>query len=136
MFCSNCGEKIEDGSVFCPFCGANLAQDGTESAQAEEPQMQWIPSPEAMQPRPVQQPVQQPAQQPVQQPVQQPTYQQPVQQPTYQQPVQQPTYQQPVQQPVQHVADASDQDQVNNLPLAGIIAGALVLITIIVCFIR
>lgn len=27
MFCFNCGKEIEDGSVFCPFCGTKLVQD-------------------------------------------------------------------------------------------------------------
>lgn len=39
MFCTNCGSKIEDGSVFCPNCGAAM--------MAEEPA-------EAVQPEPVQ----------------------------------------------------------------------------------
>ncbi len=25
MFCSNCGKQIEDGSLFCPSCGASVA---------------------------------------------------------------------------------------------------------------
>lgn len=27
MFCKNCGNKIEDGIVFCPECGASIAND-------------------------------------------------------------------------------------------------------------
>ncbi len=29
MYCKNCGEKIEDGGVFCPRCGAPVASDST-----------------------------------------------------------------------------------------------------------
>ena len=24
MFCTNCGQKIDEGSKFCPFCGNKL----------------------------------------------------------------------------------------------------------------
>ena len=31
MFCSNCGSKIEEGSVFCPTCGKKLITEATPS---------------------------------------------------------------------------------------------------------
>lgn len=34
MFCSNCGEKIEDSSSFCKNCGAKITNnDKTERVQ-------------------------------------------------------------------------------------------------------
>ena len=29
MYCSNCGKTIDDSSVFCQFCGARVAQQGS-----------------------------------------------------------------------------------------------------------
>ena len=29
MYCSNCGKTIDDSSVFCPSCGARVAQQGS-----------------------------------------------------------------------------------------------------------
>ena len=29
MYCSNCGKSIDDSSVFCPFCGARVAGQGS-----------------------------------------------------------------------------------------------------------
>ena len=37
MFCTECGTKIEDGSLFCPNCGAKLAAATPEPAEAEKP---------------------------------------------------------------------------------------------------
>lgn len=38
MFCSNCGNQIEDGSGFCPFCGAaqNTQQQYTQQASQQQ----------------------------------------------------------------------------------------------------
>lgn len=43
MFCKNCGAKLEEGSVFCPMCGTNNAQDAAGETQdnvsaAQQPQ--------------------------------------------------------------------------------------------------
>lgn len=35
MFCSNCGNQLADGSKFCPFCGAQLAQPQQQAAPAQ-----------------------------------------------------------------------------------------------------
>ena len=98
MKCSNCGEELNDGTVFCPHCGAkveaqeNVAQEPIpeenepivenvvqqESAPiVEEPVAAPVQEPAAAQPV-FEQPVQQPIQQNVQQTVQQPVYEQPV----------------------------------------------------------
>lgn len=29
MYCGNCGNKVEDGTKFCPFCGSRLASAGS-----------------------------------------------------------------------------------------------------------
>ncbi len=77
MFCSKCGAKIEDDSVFCSVCGQ------PQQAQPQQPVLMQPQQPVQMQPQ-YQQPVQQiPPQQQYQQPVQQisqvpPQYQQAV----------------------------------------------------------
>ena len=42
MFCSNCGEKIEENVNFCPYCGANLgsAQKEVVKSVQYQPQVQ------------------------------------------------------------------------------------------------
>ena len=32
MFCQNCGKEIEDGSLFCGYCGASQEAPSTETA--------------------------------------------------------------------------------------------------------
>lgn len=34
MFCSDCGQKIEDNSKFCPYCGKVLVKDKKENADS------------------------------------------------------------------------------------------------------
>lgn len=34
MFCSNCGNTIEEGSLFCPYCGAKLSAPSVEPKKA------------------------------------------------------------------------------------------------------
>ena len=29
MYCGNCGNKVEDGTKFCPFCGSKLTSAGS-----------------------------------------------------------------------------------------------------------
>lgn len=41
MFCKQCGKEIEDGSSFCPFCGANQAADAQASQQAQQTQQTY-----------------------------------------------------------------------------------------------
>ncbi len=38
MFCKQCGKEIEDGSTFCPFCGASQADDAQAQQQAQPAQ--------------------------------------------------------------------------------------------------
>ena len=38
MFCQNCGNQIDDNSVFCPYCGFNSQQMGMQQ-QTGQPQM-------------------------------------------------------------------------------------------------
>ena len=40
MFCKQCGKEIEDGSSFCPFCGAGQADDAQAQQQAQNQQAQ------------------------------------------------------------------------------------------------
>lgn len=40
MFCKQCGKEIEDGSSFCPFCGASQADDAQPQQQAQNQQAQ------------------------------------------------------------------------------------------------
>lgn len=39
MICNKCGSQIADGSVFCPSCGANLAQP-TQNQSYQQPNYQ------------------------------------------------------------------------------------------------
>ena len=36
MFCQNCGKEIEDGSLFCGYCGASQEAPSTETADDSE----------------------------------------------------------------------------------------------------
>ena len=97
MFCQNCGTFLENGTKFCPNCGAPVAApeivrepvvpQETIAPQAEEPTVM------------VREPVYQEPAAPVYQQPEAPAYQQPeapaYQQPVYEQP-QAPAYQQPV----------------------------------------
>ena len=44
MFCENCGQRIEDDSRFCPFCGHPTALAGQQAKEAA-PQEQPVPGP-------------------------------------------------------------------------------------------
>lgn len=37
-FCTNCGGQIPEGTAFCPTCGAAVAQDANQQAQAQTQQ--------------------------------------------------------------------------------------------------
>ena len=37
-FCTNCGGQIPEGTSFCPTCGAAVAQDANQQAQAQTQQ--------------------------------------------------------------------------------------------------
>lgn len=39
MFCGNCGKELEEGAVFCPYCGTKLGSDneGEDNGQMQEP---------------------------------------------------------------------------------------------------
>lgn len=43
MFCKYCGAQIDDGSVFCNQCGANLSQPAAQPAAQPQPQKQTQP---------------------------------------------------------------------------------------------
>lgn len=43
MFCKQCGKEIEDGSTFCPFCGAGQADDAQAAQQQAQPAQQAQP---------------------------------------------------------------------------------------------
>ena len=60
MFCKNCGKQIRDGSIFCKYCGTNLAPriSQTEVKQAAQPEVKQVMQPEIAQ---VERPVQAPA---------------------------------------------------------------------------
>ena len=36
MWCPNCGEKLEDDSVFCPECGARVWEEPEEESGYEK----------------------------------------------------------------------------------------------------
>ena len=36
MYCKKCGKQVEDGSSFCPYCGADLKEQEVEVVEAEE----------------------------------------------------------------------------------------------------
>ena len=40
MFCTNCGNQINDGTRFCPFCGASASEAQTPPAPQMTPQQQ------------------------------------------------------------------------------------------------
>jgi uncharacterized membrane protein len=102
--CTKCGAQVQDGSVFCPICGAAQQAAPQPEAQPESVYQQPGAQPGYQQPQPgyQQQPGAQPgyqqqtgAQQGYQQPGAQPGYQQqPGAQQGYQQPGAQPGYQQ------------------------------------------
>ena len=35
MYCKKCGKQVEDGSSFCPYCGADLREQEVEVVEAE-----------------------------------------------------------------------------------------------------
>ena len=50
MFCSQCGKKVNDTMLFCPFCGAALVlpeQDDAKPAAPETPLMDESTAPAA-----------------------------------------------------------------------------------------
>ena len=59
MFCKQCGKEIEDGSSFCPFCGAGQADNAQAQQQAQSQQPQQQPQQQAQSQQP-QQPYQAP----------------------------------------------------------------------------
>ncbi len=55
MFCSNCGEKLNDGSMFCHKCGTPVNAQGVTPVQSAAPQqVQNVAPTVAPQPQPVQ----------------------------------------------------------------------------------
>ena len=36
MFCTNCGQKLEDGMKFCPNCGQPVAPETADAANASD----------------------------------------------------------------------------------------------------
>ncbi len=53
MFCQNCGTRLEDGTVFCPECGAKITPS-TQRPQPERPP--YYPGPESRGPMPAMRP--------------------------------------------------------------------------------
>lgn len=45
MFCTNCGGQVNDGSHFCPNCGAALQAPGAIAPRQSAPQPKYAPSP-------------------------------------------------------------------------------------------
>lgn len=43
MFCTNCGGQVNDGSHFCPNCGAALQAPGAIAARQSAPQPKYAP---------------------------------------------------------------------------------------------
>lgn len=43
MFCTSCGSKIDDGSAFCPVCGAKLPPGGMQTGGQSVPIQQAAP---------------------------------------------------------------------------------------------
>ncbi len=43
MFCTECGSKLEEGTVFCPNCGANLSQNQPKAAPQPDTPVQQEP---------------------------------------------------------------------------------------------
>lgn len=43
MFCPNCGNKLEDGAVFCTSCGVRIAQDNPAPEQPVQPEQPAAP---------------------------------------------------------------------------------------------
>ena len=44
MFCTNCGNQLEDGAKFCPNCGAKVSQDGAggnADQTSDEEKIKW-----------------------------------------------------------------------------------------------
>ena len=120
MFCTKCGNQVNEGAAFCTKCGNPIG--GAQQPRMQAPVQQPVQKPVQPQMAPVQQPIQQPVQKPVQPqaaPIQQPV-QQPVQKPVQpqvapmQQPVQKPVQPQvaPIQQPIQQPVQKPVQPQV------------------------
>ena len=36
MYCKKCGKMVEDGSAFCPYCGADLREQQAEAKEVDE----------------------------------------------------------------------------------------------------
>ena len=36
MYCKKCGKMVEDGSAFCPYCGADLREQQVEAKEVDE----------------------------------------------------------------------------------------------------
>lgn len=134
MKCSNCGEELNDGSVFCPHCGAkveaqeNVAQEPIQ--EVNEPVVENVVQQESA---PI---VEEPVAAPVQEPVAtQPVYEQTVQQPV-QQTVQQPVSEQPVAQATPQAEVKTETKAKDKRPsiftLIGIVA-AVIVVGIIAC---
>ena len=87
MLCNYCGNQIEDGTAYCPYCGAQMQQPYAQQTYAQQPMQQTY----AQQPmQQIQQPyMQQHPMQPMQQPYMQQQPMQQMQQPYAQQPMQQ-----------------------------------------------
>lgn len=154
MKCSNCGEELNDGTVFCPHCGAkveaqeNVAQEPIQ--EVNEPITQNVAEEnESIVEEPVQQPVEtvnepvmeqytEPVQQSIEEPVmQQNVAQQPImEQPVMQEPVQQPAVEEPSMQAAPQAETKVETKSNNKRPsiitLVAIIA-AIVLVGIIAC---
>ena len=79
MYCTQCGSQIADGSAFCPYCGASLAN--AQPVQAQQAPEQTYAAPEQTYAAPEQGSYQQP--QFAQQPYGQAGYQQPYDMPGY-----------------------------------------------------
>ena len=105
MFCTNCGNKLEDSAKFCPYCGQMIETKAQPAAQAQ---------PAPAQPT-------QPAQ-PTYTAPEQPTYTAPAQ-PTY---TEIPTYQTAAQpafaEPIDQAREADKRDRAKSILIKGILS--------------
>lgn len=56
-FCINCGQQLEDGTLFCPACGTKVIDVKDEPKEAPEPISPAMARPVAYQPKKVKKPV-------------------------------------------------------------------------------
>ena len=113
MFCTNCGNKLEDSAKFCPYCGQMIETKAQPAAQAQ---------PAPAQPTQPAQPTYTAPEQPTYTAPEQPTYTAP-EQPTY---TEIPTYQTAAQpafaEPIDQAREADKRDRAKSILIKGILS--------------